>query len=242
MTIELRSCALLLLALVAACDDKDSTQLGPSTDGGAAGSAGAGGAGPGVSGAAGVSGASGSAGQGGQGGSGVDPDAGTVRFSATLEGTRVNVTALDQVTVEACNQSVRLVQRVGDSWEPLLDERPPGFNEQLAAHYLDGVYDSACRLSLGCDVAYCYSLTEGPDTFDAPYLIAREFVKVGERAALTCDAQDAGVELDAGPDAGVRFVPDIQSRAPSGPLGVRIRYHRLANCAGDAITTVVPVE
>src|SRR6185295_8560616 len=174
MAIELRRRALALLALVAACNDRDPTQLDPSVVGGGAGAAGSsGGSGvagsSGASGAAGMSGASGAAGQGGQGGFGADPDAGTARFSAILEGDHVNLTALDPVWVEACGGSVRMLQRVNDSWELLRDDRPPDLNQQLAAHYLDGNYESACSSSLGCDVAYCYSLTQGPISFDEPY-------------------------------------------------------------------------
>ena len=70
---------------------------------------------------------------------------------------------------------------------------------------------------------------------------------MGERQALTCDALDAGSpldagSLDAGPDAGLRVVPEIESRAPTGPLIVRLAYYLDRQCNTAPLTTDVVVE
>jgi hypothetical protein len=67
-------------------------------------------------------------------------------------------------------------------------------------------------------------------------------VQVGQSGAPLCGLEDAGIPLDAGLDAGVRLVPNIETRAATGPLGVRIRYHRDSHCETEAITTDIAVE
>lgn len=185
------------------------------------------------------------AGSGGAGGStGVDmSDAGLARFRATLAGETVSLVALDPVWLERCQRNPQLVQRSGDAWVLLRDERPEAFNLNHAAHYLDGAYHSDCRLSLGCDVGGCEAFPKS-EPFDSDYapLIAREYVEVGQIGAPTCEGEDAGINVDAGSDAGVRLIPSIESRAASGPLGVRVRYYRDSGCGTEAITAEIPVE
>jgi hypothetical protein len=173
------------------------------------------------------------------------PEAGTERFQAVLTGERVLLTTSDSVWLTTCDEpNPRLAQRTGDSWTLLRDERPPESNLLQAAHYLDGSYQSDCRLSLGCDVGGCTPFAEFYE--DAWYfqarMTAREYVQVGQLGAPSCDQEDAGVPLDAGGDAGGRLVPNIESRAPSGPLAVRLRYFRDDHCATGAITTDILVE
>ena len=175
------------------------------------------------------------------------PDSGLVRFSATLQGEVVRLTASEPVWISGCQRNPVVVQRVSDAWVLLQDDRPDANNLLYAAHYLDGTYHSACNASLGCDVGGCQALSVDADPFDsyAP-LIAREYVQVGQFGAPICGLEDAGIALeeigDAGSDAGVRRVPNIESRAPSNPLGVRVRYYRDRFCATGAITTEVAVE
>ena len=123
-------------------------------------------------------------------------------------------------------------------------QSPEAFNLLRAAHYLDGTYEPDCYRSLGCDVEFCEAFP-GDDEEVADYrstLRAREYVQIGQSDALICGAEDAGIALDAGIDAGLRLVPNIESRLPSAPLGVRVRYYRDSNCWTEAITTDVAVE
>jgi hypothetical protein len=145
-----------------------------------------------------------------------------------------------------CTDTPRVLQKLGDTWTPLRDERPTVTNDALAAHYLDGVYESACLEDSGCHVnacsaiAYDERLSNGID--DVLRLSAREYVQVGERQALTCSALDAGVESDAGADAGLRVVPEIERRAPTGPLIVRVLYFLDSACNTAPLTADVVVE
>lgn len=231
----------LLLAAVA-CTEKDSTTL-PAESAGSGGSsldAGASGAGGG--------GASAAGGSGGSGGSDM-PEAGVARFQAVLDGEVVRLTALDPVWIEGCAGigNPRLVQRssdAGEAWTLLTDERPEGLNLQHGAHYLDGALQSDCSHSAGCDVGTCGTLEEIDDEYGRFQfrLVAREFVRTGELSAATCDVNEAGLGAEAGVDAGVRSVPAIESRAPTGPLGVRLVYYRDSRCQTPAITTDIAVE
>jgi hypothetical protein len=91
----------------------------------------------------------------------------------------------------------------------------------------------------------CWLLEIGYNNYRRP-LIAREYVQVGQSGAPICAIEDAGIALDAGSDAGsdagLRLVPNIESRAPSGPRGVRVRYYRDSDCRTEAITTEIAVE
>ena len=182
------------------------------------------------------------------------PDAGSPPFQAFLDGQTVRLRALANVWLTGCGESLLVVKRVGDGWVPLLDERPDGGNFQHSAHYLDGAYHPNCRLTLGCDVGYCVPFSGsdidwGSDQ-DAEWnnwpLSAREYVRVGNIDALTCDTLDAGVPPDAAIDAGLQRVPAIESRSPTGPLGVQIRYYPDNPCQAaasiDPITALVPVQ
>jgi len=176
------------------------------------------------------------------------PEAGVARFQAVLEGEVVRLTALDPVWVYGCNfANPRLVQRsgdAGDAWTLLTDERPDDFNLNHGAHYLDGSFQSDCWQSAACDVGGCGTLEEVEDEFGQWQfrLIAREFVRTGELVAATCDVNEAGLGAEAGVDAGVRTIPAIESRAPTGPLGVRLVYYRDSRCQTGAITTDIAVE
>lgn len=109
--------------------------------------------------------------------------------------------------------------------------------------YLDGTLEPACQRDRGCDVAGCRAFPPDPSSAFHDALVAREFVQVGQASAPTCDPLDAGTDRDASSDAGVRQVPDVESRAPAGPIGVQVRYYRDSGCpAEDEITVVVPVE
>jgi hypothetical protein len=235
--------AMVMLLAAVACAQNDSVGPDPVANGG--------GGSPSVAGAGGHAGDSGSAGQpSGAGGSAGSmplelPDAGAARFRASLQGQTVSLEALDDdVWVVVCNRSLQLVEQLDGSWTPLRDDRPEASNLQHAAHYLDGAYHSDCRLSLGCDVSYCVPFSEVPwdSAWDQPPLIAREYVQVGDVGGPSCEQLDAGVDPDAGSDAGVRRVPAIESRVPTHPLGVRIRYHSDRRCQTDPITTHVAVE
>lgn len=230
--------ALLIGAL--ACSEDDSPRAPISTGGTGGASSGAAGVGSGgrPGGSGGSSGIGGSSGAGGVG----MPDGGPAEFNAVLEGDAVRLTTSDNVWVELCAGRLRLVQRVGDAWMPLRDDRPDAHNLLHDAHYLDGAFHDACRLSLGCDVSACMAYSRGREPVDDRALVAREYVEVGQAAAPTCDLLDAGIDLDASSDAGVRLVPAIESRAPAGPIGVEIVYHLDSQCQTDAITAVVPVE
>ena len=233
-----------------ACSQAESTYTDP-TGGGATGgsSSGAGGTG-GSSGSGGTGGTEGPAGAGGTGGS---PTVPLERFSATLQGQTVSLRALDPVWILTCEEDVVLVQRgVNDAWVSLRDDRPDAINLLHAAHFLDGAYHSDCHFSNGCDHVFCEAFPEDDLSFNSyrAALIAREYVQVGQRGALTCAGEDAGIALDAGSDAGSdageaaesRLVPNIESRAPSAPLGVRVRYFRDSNCGSEAITREIAVE
>jgi hypothetical protein len=234
-----------LLMGAAACSEDD--EPGRITDGGSAGSSseagGTGGGGQAGLGGSGGGGSGGSSGVGGAGGTGMT-DGGLAQFVAVLEGTEVRLSTSDDVWIQACARNPRVVQQAGDTWTPLRDDRPDGTNLQLGAHYLDNSFLDACRQSLGCDVGGCEAFPSVPEPFVTPYnrLIAREFVQVGQASAPTCDQLDAGIDPDASTDAGVRQVPDIESRAPAGPIGVEIRYWRDSQCNTGAITTIVLVE
>jgi hypothetical protein len=228
--------ALLMAGL--GCSEDGSSPKGPITGGGRGGSA-AGAAASGASGSAGNP-----AGSGGAGGSEEPgtPDAGGGRFLATLQGEIVSLDSLDPAWWTLC-RGPQIIQRTGDEWTRLQDDRPEAFNLNHAAHYVDGVYHSDCRLTLGCDVDFCTPFPEDPLEFGSRYftpLVAREYVQVGQRAAPDCE--DAGVALDAGGDAGSRLVPDIESRVPGSPIGVRVRYYLDSRCQTEPITTDVPVE
>jgi hypothetical protein len=227
----------------AACTTKDSTDVDPSALGGSGGS-------PLDSGAAGGGGNPTDA--GGAGGS-MDadvpdadvPDAALPRFQAVLEGLSVAFTPLDPVWINTCNEpNPRIAQRSGDSWTLLEDDRPENLNLQHEAHYLDGDYQSECRLSLGCDVGGCRSFADAleDELLFQSHLVAREFVQVGELPAPTCETEDAGIALDAGDDAGLRSIPAIESRAPTGPLALRLRYFRDSQCQTEELTAYVEVE
>jgi hypothetical protein len=210
------------------------------TDGGTGGfRQGRGGTGGSSTGGSGSSSGAGGSTDGGSGGTDLS-DGGLAQFSAVLEGDRVRLSSSDGVWIERCQRNPRLVQQDGDAWTPLRDDRPEAYNLLDAAHYLDGSFRDACRLTLGCDVGGCAAFS----TMYDPYvpLVAREFVQVGQASAPTCDQLDAGIEPDAGSDAGVRQVPNIESRAPTSAIGVEIRYYRDSRCRTGAITTVVPVE
>ncbi len=186
-----------------------------------------------------------------------DPDAGAVSFQASLQGESVVLTASRPVLFPVCNESFWMVRRSADGWERLRDDRPAGSNRHFAEHYLDGEHQSACGLSLGCDYAGCASLSEGNEdlrTFSLDRLVAREYVRVDERPAVSCDAgapaspdaaPDAtapdGAAPDAGGEVGEGMVPDIESRNPDGELGVELRYYR-RSCGSELVTIVVPTE
>ncbi len=232
-------CVVLLVA--AACTEKDTTGFPVVT-------AGSGGSASSVGGSSGSGGNGGGAGTtAGSGGSmdGGAPDAGAPRLRAVLEGQEVKLTALDPIWLRHCDmENPRLVQRANDAWTLLVDDRPDGTNLQQDAHYLDGAYHSACRLSAGCDVAGCAPLSE----FEEDYgqfqfrLTAREYVQTGEQRAPTCEQGDAGFDADGGSDAGGRSVPAIESRAPAGPLGVRLVYYLDSACQTQPVSVDIPVE
>ncbi|HTV20828.1 MAG TPA: hypothetical protein VMG12_19220 [Polyangiaceae bacterium] len=193
---------------------------------------------------------------GGSGAGGSEPrDGGLAHFTATRDGDTVRLTTPDQIWIEACIRSPRLVQRTADGWTPLRDDRPEGYNLLRAGQYVDGVFsDETCGPTLGCDIVGCRYFPVGTEDFTPFYqrFDAREYVQVGEAAAPTCDSIDAGipydpapfepVPLDAGPDAGLRQVPVIESRAPTGALGVEVRYYLDPSCVTELLTTWVEVE
>jgi len=241
--------AVLLAAM--ACNDDAS----PSTDpiGGAGGSS------AGSSGASGTAGSSGNAGtaagtggsagtsdSGGTGGVADGPDASVPRIQAVIDGQFVRLGSEDSIWVSTCSGSMQLLQQVDGAWIPLQDDRPEASNLQFASHYLDGTYEAGCRTTLGCDASACEPIAAASDD---PYdqrasLIPRELVQVGEGAAPTCERGDAGVPFDAGVDvdAGIQRVPALESRAPRGPLAVRVRYYTSANCQSPQATVDVPVD
>ncbi len=233
--------AAVLLVGAAACTEKDVTEVAIRATGGSGGSS----LDAGTSGTSGSGGSPAGAG-GSRGSTDVDlPEAGTERFRAVLDGERVRLTALDPVWVSQCDDpNPRLAQRAGDAWTLLRDERPEGFNLHHAAHYLDGSYQSDCVFLLACDVGGCRSIADFEEDVGVfqSRMIAREYLQVGQLDAPTCDREDAGVDLDAGGDAGRRSVPAIESRAPDGPLAVRLRYFRDSSCRTEAITTDIAVE
>lgn len=241
----------LALALAAgACGGKDATELG---------AAGAGGSASGVSGSAGAAGSSlvgaaGSADAGGAGGSGGDAaDAGTPRLRAVLENGKVKLISLDPAWFLRCDQNPTLMQKVGDTWAPVRDERPTTdpFRYFFSAHYLDGILHQECGASLGCDYTTCSLISQNVgawDEFVSFNVPALEYVQVGERPAPICGVYDtdpyadAGSAQDAGGDAGGRLVPNIESHALTGALGVRVRYYRDQHCQTEATTADVTVE
>jgi hypothetical protein len=226
--------------LLAACSGRDATQVEPTASAGTAGAP------TGASGSGGSEATGGSAGGGGAGGAGgAQPtDAGVTRFRARQSGDLVELVALDEAWLIDCEKNPQLVQSVNGVWMPLRDDRPEAFNLNHAAHYLDGSYFSDCNLSLGCDVSACRRIRDAREEFReyTLKLRAREYVQVGEAVAPACGS-DAGVEIDAGNDAGVRRVPNIESRAPSAALAVRVRYYPDNSCSENAwVTLDVPVE
>lgn len=260
MKADSRRAATLAVTLLAGAACSESGSNLPN-DGGSGGSpsspGGTGGGQSSLSGAAGASepggsGAGGSSGDGGSGAGGLSSaggswaaDGGLPHFTATREGDTVRLTTSDEVWIESCFRNPRVVQHEGDGWAALRDDRPDGYNLLRAGHYLDGAFvDETCGLSLGCDVVGCTYFPSDPEDFIPFYqrFSVREYVQVGEAAAPTCDFIDAGVPLDGGADAGVRQVPNIESRAPTGALGVEIRYYLDSSCESDVITTVVAVE
>ena len=229
--------SLLSVLGVAACsDDRDDPN---GTGGTAGGTSGAGGNGA-TGGSGGSGGDSGVAGNGGTdpGDGGLDAAAGTgglpgdggspgtATFVAVVDGTRVVVTTSDEVWTDSCSRELQVVQWSNGAWVPLRDERPEGNNTHKASHYDEGTYRSDCRQNAGCDTYGC-SLLEFRDEFTP--LPAVEYVEVGQRAAPVCGEEDAGVG-DAGSDAGVRIVPDIEQVVPTNPLGVRVTYYSEQGC------------
>lgn len=238
----LTAAALLMGAAGCSDDESPGTPIG-GTGGSSSGAGGTGGGGQ--AGQGGGAGSGGSSGQGGAGGS-AGPDAGLAEFQAVLVDGAVHLTTSDRVWIGRCEPYPRVVQEVDPSdWRPLLDDRPEGTNLQHAAHYLDGELEAECRPTLGCDVFSCDAFPLAPDRYESGYnpLIAREYVSLGQAPAPTCEFLDAGIDLDAGSDAGVRLVPNIVSRAPEAPgqLGVEIRYYRDSRCQTERITTVARV-
>jgi hypothetical protein len=220
--------ASILVAMLGACAGEDARDLGRPASAGNAGASGAGGA----------------------EGSPRPP-----RFQAVLSGSEVKLTALDPVWIESCEENPRLIQKVEDTWTTLRDERPQAVNLLQSAHYLDGVLDPACNLNEGCDVLACENLAD----MSAPIIaLAREYVSVGQRRAPACGADGSGsfaaaTPSDAGSDSGAdsgtsdagaegRWVPNIESRAPTGPLRVRIRYYPDSGCRTSPTIVDVPVE
>ncbi|HVZ33333.1 MAG TPA: hypothetical protein VG963_12965 [Polyangiaceae bacterium] len=81
---------------------------------------------------------------------------------------------------------------------------------------------------------------------------------MGQRLAPACGVADSGPLEASGPsdagsdsgadsgtrdaDVGGRWVSDIESRAPSGPLAVRIRYYPDSQCETSPVTVDIPVE
>jgi hypothetical protein len=208
----------------------DSGRAGSGMSGGSAGRSSDSG---GMSGSGGSSGAvdSGDAGTAGAGMADELADAGQPPFRAHLNGPSVTVGTLEDVWVVTCSEVAQVVQQHGDDWEPLRDERPPAFNQHHAAHFLDGAFHSDCQLSLGCDVSTCDMWTFSGNPSGGGYLSlpARELVQIGDAAAPSCDGTDAGVESDGG-NAAPRLVPNLESRAPTGPLRVRVRWFRDDQC------------
>jgi hypothetical protein len=238
------SAAAVLIA-AGACSDEGSNDTLPSggTGGSSSGAGGTGGGGQAGQGGGGA-GSGGAAGQGGAGGSG-GPDAGLAEFTAVLVDGAVHLTTSDRVWIGNCDRNPRVVEEVdpGD-WRPLVDARPEGSNLEHRAHYLDGELEDACRLTNGCDVLSCDAFPLAPDRYQSSFnpLIVREYVSLGQAPGPACGFLDAGIDLDAGSDAGVRLVPNIVSRVPDAPvpIGVEIRYYRDSRCA-EPITTVVRV-
>jgi hypothetical protein len=226
-----------LLLVLTACNGKDATKL-------ASGSGSAAGASSESAGTGGCSEVVGTAGGAGAAGAGVStelPDAGSVRFHALLQGDKIILDVLDPAWHITCNHTPFVLQKVGDTWTPLRDERPTGSNDAITAHYLDGVYNSNCLFDSGCHVNACSPIIYDEQLAgwdDILRLGAREYVRVGEQQRLSCAAADAG--LDAGADPGL--VPEIESRAPTGPLAVRLHYYRDSHCQTALLTTDVLVE
>lgn len=176
-------------------------------------------------------------------------DAGARHFEATTSGQTIGLRPLANVWLSTCSEALRVVQRSGEAWVPLRDDRPESINSLHAAHYLDGAYQSDCRQSLGCDLSICMPFTGSDDGGAEGYarsndrlLLAREHVQAGDAPAPSCEDEDAGTPSDAGSDAGSRRVPLIETRTPTGPLGVRVRYYLDSRCRTDQLTAFVPVE
>jgi hypothetical protein len=230
------------LLLAAACTGRDTTDLLRGASGGAGGAPAAA---AGSGGSAELAGAAGTgAGTTGAGGSTDElVDAANVRFHALLQGDKIVLDVLDPAWHMTCTHTPFVLQKLGDTWTPLRDERPTGSNDAIRAHYLNGVYQSDCAFNSGCHVNSCEPIIideqlAGVD--DILRLGALEYVRVGERQDRSCDASDAG--LDAGADAGLPLVPEIESRSATGPLAVRVRYYRDRTCRTAPITSDVPVE
>jgi hypothetical protein len=231
-----------LPAMLSACSETNSSPH-VTIGNGVAGSASSGNAGSSSD----VNGVSGTAdaGEAGAAGTGIAdelPDAGHAPFRAHLDGDSVTVGTLEDVWVRTCDDNARVVQQHGDGWEPLRDERPSTSNRQHAAHVLDGTFHSDCRQSLGCDVSTCevWAYSGNPSGGGYLSLPARELVRVGDVEAPSCEGGDAGVESDAG-NAGQRVVPNLESRAPTGPLRVRIQWYDDGQCE-HPLTADVAVE
>lgn len=249
MGVDVKHCVLatIVLAAGAACSDDEGSPVDPTAAGrgGSSGSAGRGGS-AGTSGAAGFGGGGGTLPDGGVTDGGLPdgslPDGGLPRIVASLDGDAVILSSLDEVWIQTCSNTFQVVRREGDAWTPLRDDRPEARNLQVGAHYLDGTFIDACRLSLGCDVGTCAPLSRPLESYQLAKLVAREYVSVGQAAAPTCEALDAGAPLDGGAGAGVRQLPDVETRVPEGALGVSVRFYRNASCDAPPVTLVVPVE
>jgi hypothetical protein len=235
---------MVLLLSTACTDDSPRDPIG---GGGSAGASGASGA-SGTGGSAGTSDSGGTGGtsdSGGAGGGSDGPDASVPRVQAVIDAEYVRLSAVDPIWVRTCGESLTLLQQVDGAWVPLQDDRPVASNLQFRSHYVDETYAALCRESAGCDLAYCRSINDPVDSFEEQArLIPRELVQVGDYAAPTCERGDAGVPFDAGVDvdAGIQRVPALESRAPRGPLVVRVRYHTDSHCDSAGQTMDVPVE
>jgi hypothetical protein len=147
--------------------------------------------------------------------------------SATPSGDSLDIAWHSNVPIQniwaaACGTAPRLLQQSEEDWVPLQDDRPR--EGTFVPYFLDGVYYE--NASLGCDGGNsCYPAT-------GTRLSTLENVQVGTRPPPAPYYPVGGSGPTDAP------VPDLVSRATTGPYRLELKY-MIGSCPSAEIGTVV---
>lgn len=157
----------------------------------------------------------------------------TASFSIRIDGDFVYVdvrAGREPMSQLTCSGFDPILQKpVGDTWEPLQDDRPPVYDNP--GYYLDGQYVPPGG-NLGCDFVTC-----DPVESTLSWAQALEFVKT--------DTMSPPSDVHPGPGA-PPVVADpadvLETRRVHGPLRARFLYSSDASCRAKPVEVVLPFE